>query len=174
MIDTAERLAKQQLGQPAGELTLSGRQEFRAAGLRLARQSVRSLDILSFDLDAPVYDQQDFVAAVKQFCLQSRQSQVRILLQNNERVQKQGHRLLELARRLPSSISIHRPHPDYLNHQENVLLADRTGYLLRRLHSRYQGTVDFCNRLGTQRLSDFFSEIWHCSEPDVDLRRLDI
>lgn len=174
MIDTLERLQQRQPGQPSGVITLARREEFRLASLSLARQAVRSLDILSYDLDAPLYDQMDFVMAVKQFCLQSRQSQVRILLHNNERVQKQGHRLVDLARRVPSRISIRRPHPDYLQRQENFLLADRTGHLIRRLYSRYQGEVNFSDRLGSERWVDFFNEIWNCSEPDIDLRRLDI
>jgi hypothetical protein len=171
---TLALLEQQTLGQPSGNIRLNGPGEFSSASSRLAQQARRDLQILSYDLDPRLYDQISFVEAIKQLCLQSRQSQVRILLQNNERVQKHGHRVLELARRLPSRIAIRRPHPDYLHHRENFLLADRTGYIHRPLHSSYHGDVNFMDRLEAERLADFFSQVWGCSEADTDLRRLDI
>ena len=174
MSETISQLQQQTLGQPSGKILLTNRETFRTASHILVQDAVRRIEILSYDLDASIYDQLPFVDAIKRLCLTSSQSQIKILLQNNEPVQKQGHRLVELARRIPSRITIRRPHPDYLNHQENFLLADRTGYLRRVLPSRYQGEVDFSDRLEAERLGDFFSEIWNCSEADIDLRRLDI
>lgn len=174
MPDTAALLERQHLGQPSGLIPLTSRQEFRVASQLLAQQAARRMELLTYDLDAMLYDQLPFVDAVKQLCLLNRNSQVSILLQNNEPVQKQGHRLLELARRIPSRIAIRRPHADYLNHQENFLLADRIGYLRRRRSSRYHGEINFFDRLETERLGDFFREVWDCSEADIDLRRLDI
>jgi len=154
------------------EARLKGVDEFRAHCLDFVEQAQRTLEILSYDLDAALYDRQPFLTAVKHLCLRSQFSRVRILLQNNTRVQKQGHRLVDLARRLPSSCEIRRPHPDYIDRQENFLVADQRAYIRWGLSNRYQGYAAPGNRLKAQHLSNLFDEIWQCSQADSDLRRL--
>ena len=156
------------------EIRLDRADDFRACCLNLAEQAQRTLEIFSHDLDAMLYDRQPFLAAVKDFCLRSHINQVRILLQNNSQVQKKGHRLVELIRRLPSSMEIRRPNPDYIAHQENFLIADQRAYIRWRLSNRYQGEAVCDNRLKAQGLSNLFNEIWQCSQPDSDLRRLNL
>lgn len=154
------------------EIKLDGVEEFRSASLQLAGQAQRSLEIFSYDLDATLYDQQPFISAVRKFCLRSQFSQVRILLQNNVQVQKQGHRLVELVRKMPSSMEIRRPSSDYIDHQKYFLVVDQRAYLRWGLSKRYQGYVASDYRLKAQRLSDLFNEIWQCSQSDSELRRL--
>ena len=99
---------------------------------------------------------------------------IRILLQDNIRVQREGHRLVEMVRHLPSRIELRRPHADYIDHAENFLVVDGVGYIQRELYSRYEGVADFYAPLISQRLEDFFTEVWERSEPDTDLRRLSL
>lgn len=156
------------------EVILDRIEDCRDSCLDFVRQAQRAVEIFSYDLDAVLYDQQPFLAAIKNLCLRSQFSQVRILLQNNAKVQKQGHRLVELVRRLPSSMEIRRPHPDYINHQENFLLADQKAYIRWSLSRRYRGYATPGNRLKAQQLSELFNEIWQCSQPDCELRRLNL
>ena len=172
MTDLDAPLTKPQLGRTPGRMLLEDRDSFRLASERLVVQAARQIEIFSYDLDAPVYDQIPILDAFKSLALHSRFSRLRILLQNNERVRLQGHRLLELIRRLPSRIEIRRPHADYVDNLENFLVVDRMGYVRRPIHSRYQGEGNFNAPAEAAKLSDFFAEVWECSEPDSQLRLL--
>lgn len=165
-------LAERCLGQSPGRILLEDKISFQLTSQRMTEQAARQMEIFSYDLDAPLYDQIPFLQALKSLVLQSRFSRLRILLQNNERVRKQGHRLLELSRRLPSRIEIRRPHPEHIDHLENFLVIDRTGYVRRPIHNRYEGEADFGAPSEAVKLSDFFADIWECSEPDNQLRLL--
>lgn len=162
------------LGESSGQIHLNSIGECRDAALSLATQARRSIYIFSYDLDPQIYNQVDFLDAVKNLAIRSEHSRVKILLQNNERVQREGHRLIQLWRRLTSKIEIRKPDADHIDHLENFLLADETGYLLRRLYSDYEATATFNARLEAKQLCTFFNEVWEKSEPDSELRNLHI
>ncbi len=162
------------LGESSGQIHLNSVGECRDAALSLATQAKRSIYIFSYDLDHQIYNQVDFLDAVKNLAIRSEHSRVKILLQNNERVQREGHRLIQLWRRLTSKIEIRKPDPDHIDHLENFLIADVTGYLHRRLYSDYEATAAFNSRLEAKQLSTFFQEVWERSEPDSELRNLHI
>ena len=162
------------LGKSAGIIPLHDVESFRKLSRQLAEQATRQLDILTYDLDSRVYDKKPFLKAVKALALSTGNARIRILLQNNERVQKEGHRLVELARKLPSRIEIRRHNPEYTEHGENFMVVDATGYVRRRQHHQYEGEADFNDRLKATSYRDLFSAIWECSEPDSELRMIDI
>jgi hypothetical protein len=162
------------LGESSGKLHLSGVTECREAALCLSRQATRSIYIFSYDLDSQIYNQGEFIEAVKNLAIRSEHSRIKILLQNNDKVQREGHRLIQLWRRLTSKIELRRPSPDYIDHTENFLLVDETGYLHRKLYTNYEAAVDFNSRFETNRFVMFFNEVWEQSEPDSELRNLHI
>ncbi|MES9873375.1 MAG: acyltransferase [Candidatus Sedimenticola sp. 6PFRAG7] len=169
-----EMIPQQVLGESSNRIILQSVEENRLATDHMVNQAKRHLDIFTYDFDAPIYNQQAFIDRVKQLATRSRESRVRILLQDNEKVQKQGHRFIELARRLPSVISIRRPHKDYRDLTENFLIVDETGFIHRDLYTQYDAEVEFNDRLVASKLSGFFNEIWEYSEPDIELRRLSL
>ena len=162
------------LGNTSGKTHLNSVEQCRQAALSLASQAQKTIYIFSHDLEPQIYNQIPFLDAVKELAIRSRQSCIRILLQDNEKAQRDGHRLLQLWHRLTSKIEIRRPHPDYIDHPEGFLVADETGYLHRRLYTGYEATVDFNSRLEAGRLSRFFNEVWEQSGPDSELRDLHI
>ncbi len=162
------------LGESSGKIHLNGVAECRAAALRLVSQAKRSVYIFSYDLDPKIYNQSDFLEAMKDLAIRSEHSVVKVLLQNNEKVQRKGHRLIQLWRRLTSKIEIRRPCPEHIDHTENFLLVDGIGYLHRTVYTNYTATVDFNSRFDTKQLAVFFDEVWEQSEPDTELRDLHI
>jgi len=154
------------------EFKLEGIESFRLTCFDFVGHAQKSLEILSYDLDSALLDQQPFLSAAKRLGLRSRFCQVRILLQNNGIAQKQGHRLIELVRNMPSSMEIRRPGSDHIEHLENFIIVDQSSYIRWNRSTRYQGFGASHYRLKAQRLSEFFNEIWQCSEPETDLRRL--
>jgi predicted GNAT family N-acyltransferase len=138
----------------------------------LLRQSKRELSILSLNLDPPVYDQIAFLEGFKTLSLRSRFSRIRILLQDNTLVLQRGHRLIELAQRLPSVVEIRKPNQDFIDLPENFLLADDCGYLHRKASESYHATACYNDRHRVNRLMAIFSDAWVSATPDRDLARL--
>lgn len=172
--DRQARIERGVLGESAGRLELDRRRDFRAVAARLAAQAGREIAIFSHELDAPVYDQPEFIQAVKGLALGSRAARVRILIRTNERVQREGHRLIELARRLPSSIEIRRVNRDYADRIDEFLVVDETGYLHRPRYTRHEGEADFHAPLQARQYRELFNTVWEVSEQDSELRRLHI
>ena len=138
----------------------------------MLRQAKRDLAIFSRDLDPPVFDQALFIEAFKALALRSRFSRIRILLQENTLVLQQGHRLVELAQRLPSVIEIRQPNEDFIDHPENFLLIDDCGYLHRKSAENHGGIACYHNRHRVNRLLALFDDAWESGVPDRELARL--
>ena len=163
-----------QLGVGSLELVFDSREEVRSLAAALAGQARRSLLLHSSDLEPVIYDQPPFLEAVRSMVRGHRDSCLYILLQDGRSAVQNGHRIIELSRRLNSRIQIRRPPAEYLDFGETFLLADNSGYLQRPLYSRYEGTASFNNPGTTRRLKQYFMEVWEHSQPDVEMRRLHI
>lgn len=163
-----------QLGSTDVELRIASSADNRHAALALAGQANRSLHMFTRDLDAPVYDQTPFIQAVSTLATRSRYSRIQILVQNTERAIKNGHRLIELSRRLPSFVEIRKPNYDYREYNQAFLIADEIGLLRRPITDRYDGTLNFKAPLAAREYLDFFNQVWERSEGDPDLRQLHI
>ena len=138
----------------------------------MARQAKRYLCLFSYDLDPAVYDTESFHDAVKQLAMRSKFSRIRIVVQDNSQIVQQGHRLVDLAQRLPSVIEIRKPSDEHLDIEENFLLVDDCGYLYKQQASNVRGTARYNNRHFVSRLQTLFDEAWEYGVPDRELSRL--
>jgi predicted GNAT family N-acyltransferase len=161
-----------QLGETDDLFHLHNNEEHLIHAAGMLRQAKRDLALLSYDLDPPVFDQTPFIEAFKALALRSRFSRIRILLQDNALVLQRGHRLVELAQRLPSAIEIRRPNEDFIDHEENFLLIDDCGYLHRKSRASYLGIACYHNRHRVNRLLALFDEAWENGTPERELARL--
>lgn len=160
------------LGETAGDYALAGRDDSRQAAAVLAGQARRQVDLFTPDLEPALYDQSPFLDALTQLCLGSPRARVRVLARDFERTVKDGHRLVELARRLSSYVELRKVHPDYQENNESFLLVDDYGLLHRQHAARFEGRFSCKAPLEVRRLRAFFDEVWDRSEAQADLRRL--
>lgn len=165
-------IRERELGRDAGLITLRDLAENRLVCAHMLGQVRRELCLFTRDLDKAVYDQTPFLTGVRELALRSGASRIRILLQDHERVVKQGHRLIELVRHLSSSAEIRIPHEDWLNLPENFMLADQYGYVHRKLATRHEATADYYAPLEVLHMRKLFDEIWESGQVDAELRRL--
>jgi len=156
------------------DIELLTRSETRHATELMLRQCLSTLEVFSRDLDPLLYDHQPFLDALGALCLGNRKARVRFLVQDPMPAVKRGHRLIELSRRLSSSIELRQPHPDYRQHNEAFMIADSCGLVYRSLADRYEGTANFYDPVNAQRKLDFFTEVWERSEAHPEFRRLHI
>ena len=163
-----------QLGADSRELVFGSRAEVRDLAVTLARQVQHRLLLHTRDLEPVIFDRQPFLDAVRAMVQEHPYSCLHILLQDGRSAVQNGNRLIELSRRLGSRIQIRRPPAEYLNACETFLLADRSGYLHRPLYSRYAGTASFNNPATALRLQQYFMQVWERSQPDAEMRRLQL
>lgn len=168
-----QQLSNARIGEPM-KLRLSEREENRAFGIALVQQASHSLDIVSRELDATLFDNDEFVGAVKDLATSTRKARIRILVQNTDRMVKHGHRLIELARRLTSFIEIRIQGKDYRDFNEAWLIVDNTAWIRRPVADRYEAEIDCSAKRILQESDKAFTAMWEAALPDPNLRRLHI
>lgn len=142
--------------------------------VKLCSSAVRQLSILSPRLDHAVFDRPELVAALSALVRSSRQTQVRILVNDSRAVVARGHRLLVLARRLPSSVKLHSlaRHPDW--NGQTVVVRDRDGVLYKPGDSDHEAFYEPDSRASTQAHLELFDDLWRLSAQDPELRALSL
>ena len=140
----------------------------------LCESAVRCIRILSPNLDHRVFDRVELVAAVGNLARHGRQTEVRILVADSRQLVARGHRMLQLARRLPGSVRIQTlaEHPQW--NAETVITRDRNGVLYKPGDSDHEGFFEPDSRASTQKHLELFDELWRHSTQDVELRTLSL
>lgn len=87
---------------------------------------------------------------------------------------KNGHALLEISRKLSSSIHIRLVHADYRQMKHEYMLADDSGIIYRLDFETYEGYANFYDKTEVNRLTREFQRAWDTSYEDPDLRQLKI
>ena len=154
------------------EIELLTREETRHATELMVGQAQSSLDIISRDLDPFLYDQENLLDLLSGLCVRNRQARIRFLVQDPTTPIRRNHRLIELGRRLSSSIEFRQPHQDYRYYNAACLIADHCGLIHRSLADRFEGTANFYAPVAAGRELDFFTEVWERSESHPEFRRL--
>jgi len=167
-----KRFVELRLGISDMEIELLTRAETRHATELMVGQTQASLDITSRDLDPYLYDCEIFLDLLSGLCLRNRQARIRFLVQDPSTPIKRNHRLIELGRKLSSSIEFRQPHQDYQYFNEACLIADQCGLIHRSLADRFEGTANFYAPVAARRELDFFTEVWERSESHPEFRRL--
>lgn len=162
------------LGEDAGELEVVERDQVADLSLAMANQASRYIDIVSRHLDPLLYDNDEFAEAIKQLALRSRRARIRLLIIDARPLITTGHRLIDLASKLPSFIEIRAPARHHRGFNEAFLLADNIGYIHRQFSDRFEASIDFADRSVSANLRDRFSTMWERATPEVRFRRLHI
>ena len=147
---------------------------FDDLAVELCSSAAREICILSQKLDHLVFDRPELVESIGVLIRSSRQTRVRILVADSRALVTRGHRLLLLARRLPSSVHIQKQadHPQWKG--ETIVICDRDGVLYKPGDSDHEGFYEPSSRASTQRHLELFEELWRHSAQDVELRSLSL
>lgn len=162
------------LGETDTLIELETAAENHDVALELIRQARQEICIVSYDLDPLILSHEDITEALSELVRNSRMARVRVLVVNSAKVTKRTHRLVLLAQRLSSRISVHKPGHQYRDYSEAFILADGIGYIRRQLADRFEGVASFKAPLECRDLLALFDAMWEHSELDPQLRRLRI
>lgn len=138
--------------------------------VELARSASRDLCILSPALDHAVFDNEELAEAIGALARDSRQTRIRILIQDARPLVNRTHRLLRLSRRTPSKVELRKlpEHPEWRG--ETIVIRDRDGVLYRPEGSENRAFYEPDSRASTQRHLELFEDLWRHATRDVELR----
>lgn len=165
-----EELGVFKLGVDSDELELESSDTVRAANVALVSQAGRYVDIVSRELDRSLYDRSDFLHALQGVLLGSARSRLRVLTQSIDRAVTYGHRLLDVARRMPSYVDIRLQSAEFSQYNTAFLVADRIGFTYREAANRFEGIACFNDRTRADRMMHDFEQMWLSARSHPDLR----
>jgi hypothetical protein len=165
---------KKILGKTAAPFLISSRKENCDTLLDMLRQAHQDLVIFSHNLDGPLYDTSEFTDTVRKLSLDNKNSKVRILIQELDFLIKHGHRIVELARRLPTSIEIRHADSRFEHVNTCYSIVDHKGVILRNDAYRFDAKADYHDPRLALELTKQFDEMWEQSEPSTEMHRLHI
>jgi len=87
---------------------------------------------------------------------------------------KNGHALLEISRKLPSSIGIRIVDPELRQFDHEFVLVDDYGLVYRRDAETWDGYANFSDLTDNNRLARSFKSAWESGLYDANLRQLRI
>jgi predicted GNAT family N-acyltransferase len=154
-------------------LLAADREQARVAIAGLLADAKYELAIYTRDLDPFLLDTTAALDAIKRVALSGRHARVRVIVQDPRKAVADGHRLVALAQRLPSSIAIRTPVDEQdLQYAAAFLLNDRRGYLFRPLGNRPDGEGSTYAPGRHAQLAALFDQVWERSAPSEELRLL--
>ena len=165
---------KYELGRTDETVDITTREENRIAVVKMAQSCQRTIEIISRELDPALFDDGEFLDAVKAMVLKNRRAVVRMLVFEPKQIASRRHRLLDLARAMPTFLEMRVPPQVYQDFDETVFIADSTGYLHRLYTNRYEAKVNFNDKRVARYMVKEFDEMWDKSVQDINLRQLSI
>jgi hypothetical protein len=160
------------LGETDELIKVSQRDELASLILAMSRQANQRILIFSRDLENSIFGNTDLYEAVKELAIRSQRTHIDILVQDLEHILKEGHRLLQLTRRISSHMTIKVTAKEHQDILENFLIFDDRAYIVRENPYRYEAEGNFYAPLHARRLEEQFTEMWERGYVDVSLRRL--
>jgi len=157
-----------------GRFEISEKEQVAQTSLHMVKQARRTIDIVCRDLEPRLYDNDEFANAIKAFATNSRMAKVRMLIHNSDHIIKNGHRLLELTRRLTSYMEIRVQGKGYREFNEAWLIIDETAWLRRPHSDRFEGECDFYAPRQLRDVLKSFDSMWNEAVLDPNLRQLHI
>ena len=145
----------------------------RAALDAVVASARRRLTILSPNLEPALFATQSMLTSVSEFARRAAVTHVQILVEDTRALAEDAHRLLELARRLPSKIEIRRlPDDDVEARPQSFAVADDEAYWVMPDRDAFVGYANRYDRVEARRLAEAFDRLFARSTDDPELRLL--
>ncbi len=148
----------------------SGMSEARQHTLAMIEQARRSLSIYTQDLEPWLYNHSCIQQACLRLLLGHPRNRLRILVGDSSRAIRQGHRMVNLARRLTSNLHIRKVNPDYPARVAAFLVADECGVVIRPEPDQLVGHALYQSPGRARQQQRLFDTAWDHSLSDPDLR----
>ncbi len=162
------------LGQDKQLILLRRESDFQNIILEMARQAKQSIQIYSPNLSHDLFDKPELMQICSRLARRNRYTRVEILIFDPHRIIKNGHALLNISRKLPSSIGIKIVDPDMRQLNHEFMIVDGHGVIYRQDYESWEGTGCFFDITEGNRLGRQFTAAWESGLLDPNLRQLRI
>jgi len=151
-----------------------GERACREGVIDVVGHATREVRIYSQLLDHTLFDDEQVVEALSEFVRSGPPARLRVLIHSSTAIVSRGHRLLELARRLPSKVEIRLVPGELAGDQHCVVTGDERACLLLPDYTEYQGFSNGYDPVETSRLVERFDYLWERGQRDPELRTLSL
>ncbi|MBU2864874.1 hypothetical protein KO489_13530 [Reinekea forsetii] len=137
---------------------------------------LRSINIISQDLNRPWLGNEAVVSALKQFILTNRRAQMKLLIAQTTHALNTDHPMVPLIKKL-SRIEARIIEPEILEKEPincEFILVDRGGVVIRQKLDNYIGFAHTDDKTTVKSLQSSFDQYWRYSQPSPELRYFSI
>lgn len=160
----------------AGPCAVDGREEAATARLQLLEAARYKLAIHLPTLPADILSSPAELAELRRIAISGRGAEIRLILGDPAATLRMGHRLIDLAQRLPTAFQIRMPDQD----DDAIdpastrawLLNDTQGYLFQPNAERPEGRAALRDGPGQAPLMLQFEQMWERATPATQLQPL--
>lgn len=160
-----------------GVRAVSGPDPIAAARLALLTAARYKLAIHLPVLTADTFGSPAELAELRRIAIAGRGAEIRIVLGDPDEALRMGHRLIDLAQRMPSVLRIRTPAEQDRSTETEAsgwLLNDTGGYLFLPDADRWEGRAALKDGPGQAPLLLQFEQIWERALPATRLQALDL
>ena len=158
-------------------VTVSGDSDLAAAVLTVAQSAKRILRIRSVHLDRAVFDTAELEATISKLARRHAQCQVRILIADPQAFAANSHRLLTLARRLPTPVqlrAVRSASGESAESQATYVVADEKAVFMQVHSDASNAFIDLAASAEARNLALEFDQAWDRAVDHPELRELRI
>ncbi len=160
------------LGHDSNTHLFSSPNECKQLITAMACQATRKIKILSRHLESEIYDSEAIRDAFSTLARTNPRSEIQLLVVNERPLVTQRQRIIELIRRLPSSIYLKLINTSYPYDESSMALFDREGVVFQKENSIYEGFANFNNPGRVKQLTEIFDNHWAHGKESLELRQL--
>ncbi|MCU7940098.1 MAG: hypothetical protein KZQ64_07110 [gamma proteobacterium symbiont of Bathyaustriella thionipta] len=167
-------LTSHKLGETDQLIEVAQKEDFQQLLLSMSQQAQHRILIFSHHLEHSLFDNDELFEAIKNLAIKNQRTHIQILLQDAKPMTTKGHRLLKLAQRISSHMTIKIAAKEHHDIFETFIIFDDRGYIIHTHPERYDAVGNFYAPLKTQQLYEQFEELWSRGIIDNSLRRLSL
>ncbi len=141
---------------------------------RMLAEGRREVLIFSLRLDQSIYNT-EISELLSRFARKHRQTNIRILVQDTNALKSGNHPIVQLARRLPSSIAIQQLVDSPKTFDEGYIIIDREFLIFFNKEINHEGFVTYRGKAESKSIVEDFENLWrYHSGRDPNLAQLSI
>lgn len=160
------------LGTDESTHLFSSPEDLKQLTSKMVAQATNKVRLLSHHLNKEIYDYEPIREALSKLARTNSRSVIELLIVDEHSVVVSSPRLLELARRLPSSIHLKVINKAYPYDSSAMMLVDRCGVIFQKENSIFEGFANFNSPSRNKQLTEQFDQLWSHATESQELRQL--
>jgi len=155
------------------DIQLNTVEEISAVVIHTTENTLRNIKIFTPDLEAEIYNNDEFRQQLLAFTRGNRHAHIQILVDDISSALQNGHKLIGLAQQLSSIITIKDTPADYQGTHVSFILFDQAHFVFKADSSSHTAISSNCKNR-SNKLHEFFTLAYEHAEQNIHTRRLNI